>query len=560
MISFKNMMLKTKLFLSFGILAAVSFIICMVGYYIISNMEASVEKMHTRIIIPLEEIAQISISYQRIRINLRDFISTENLQEKEKYKQKMAELSDVIRKTSDSFEKTIISEEGKQLFGEFKLAFDSYNGMIDKLMQLNLDGKNQETHDLMTGAAKDVALKTQSFIDKLMDNKSEQGRITKLNDSSKAAMAKRIMTGLLIFSLVVSVVLGISIERGIAAPISRVVDIARELGRGNFIVDILVDRKDETGQLLGEMRILIDNLKKMFAEISKNVQTVASSSDEMTSIAEHLAESAHRTSDKTLQLAAASEETTTSIQAVAAAMEQSTTNSSMIASATVEMNATVDEIAQNTGKAKSISERAVVQSQTASQRVSELGGSAKKIGLVSETIAEISEQTNLLALNATIEAARAGEAGKGFAVVANEIKELARQTSEATIEIKDHINGIQVATETTISDISDISTVISEISDIINGIAASLEEQAVTTGEISKNITQASQGISEVNENMNQSAGVISEMAKNITEVSVETKQVEEISIKIQANSKSLMALSQDLKTYLSRYKYEEKS
>jgi methyl-accepting chemotaxis protein len=554
------MMLKTKLFLSFGILSVVSFIICMVGFLIIRNMDASVEKMNSHIILPLEEIAHISIAFQRMRINIRDFISANNPQHKENTKTKIAELRETIKTKSESFEKTIISDEGKQLFREFKVSFDNYNEMLNKLIQLNLEGKTQETQDLMTGAAKDVALQTQSLIDKLMENKSEQGRKTKIDDSAKAATAKRTMSGLLIISLVVSVFLGISIERGIAAPISRVVDIARELGRGNFIVDILVDRKDEIGQLLGEISILIDNLKKMFAEISKNVQTVASSSNEMTSIAEHLAESAHRTSDKTLQLAAASEETTTSIQAVAAAMEQSTTNSSMIASATVEMNATVDEIAQNTGKAKSISERAVVQSQTASQRVSELGGSAKKIGLVSETIAEISEQTNLLALNATIEAARAGEAGKGFAVVANEIKELARQTSEATIEIKDHINGIQAATETTISDISDISAVISEISDIISGIAASLEEQAVTTGEISKNITQASQGISEVNENMNQSAGVISEMAKNITEVSVETKQVEEISIKIQANSKSLMGLSQNLKTYLSRYKYEDKS
>ena len=69
-------------------------------------------------------------------------------------------------------------------------------------------------------------------------------------------------------------------------------------------------------------------------------------------------------------------------------------------------------------RARSVSEDAVHQAGSASEKMSALSDAADKIGKVTETITEISEQTNLLALNATIEAARAGEAGKGFAVVA----------------------------------------------------------------------------------------------------------------------------------------------
>ena len=99
------------------------------------------------------------------------------------------------------------------------------------------------------------------------------------------------------------------------------------------------------------------------------------------------------------------------------------------------------DIAANTGRARSISERAVVQAQTITGQMQKLGQAAQEIGNVTETITNISAQTNLLALNATIEAARAGTAGKGFAVVANEIKELARQTAEATEDIKARIAG-----------------------------------------------------------------------------------------------------------------------
>lgn len=64
------------------------------------------------------------------------------------------------------------------------------------------------------------------------------------------------------------------------------------------------------------------------------------------------------------------------------------------------------------------------------QSVEGLRTQAKKITLITNTVAAIAGQTNLLALNAAIEAARAGEQGKGFAVVAEEVRMLAEQSRE----------------------------------------------------------------------------------------------------------------------------------
>lgn len=158
----------------------------------------------------------------------------------------------------------------------------------------------------------------------------------------------------------------------------------------------------------------------------------------------------------------------------------------------VSMTTTINEIAQNTEKANTITGEAVSEAKGASDNVDELGSAAQEISKVTETVTEISEQTNLLALNATIEAARAGDAGKGFAVVANEIKELARQTAEATQDIKRRIEGIQDSTSGTVTKIQQISKVINDVNDIVSTIASSVEEQSVTTKEIATNVAQAS--------------------------------------------------------------------
>jgi methyl-accepting chemotaxis protein len=150
------------------------------------------------------------------------------------------------------------------------------------------------------------------------------------------------------------------------------------------------------------------------------------------------------------------------------------------------MSATVNEIAQHTEKARTISNNAVIQAETTSENVQQLSLSADEIGRATEVISEISGQTNLLALNATIEAAHAGEAGKGFAVVANEIKELAGQTAGATQEINEKVVSIQSSTTRTTTELKEILDIIQKVDEIVTTIATAVEEQSASTSEDDK--------------------------------------------------------------------------
>jgi methyl-accepting chemotaxis protein len=80
----------------------------------------------------------------------------------------------------------------------------------------------------------------------------------------------------------------------------------------------------------------------------------------------------------------------------------------------------------------------------------DLGQKSQQIGAVLEILSELAEQTNILAINATIEAAGAGEHGSRFAVVADEIRKLADRVAGSTKEVRDLIDDVRSAVNTTV--------------------------------------------------------------------------------------------------------------
>ena len=358
-----------------------------------------------------------------------------------------------------------------------------------------------------------------------------------------------------LIALVAGICLSVIITRGITGPISKAVSFAENMSQGDLCQTLDVKQKDEIGVLASALNKMASNLRTMFQDISGGVETLSSSSTELSVISEQLAAGAEQTAGKSGSVATNVEEMSSNMNSVAASSEQASTNVQMVAAASEEMSATINEIAGNTEKGRVSTARAVEQAMAVSNRMGDLGKAATDVGKVTETINEIAEQTNLLALNATIEAARAGEAGKGFAVVAEEIKALARQTGEATQDIRTKIEGIQGSTDSTISEISQIQAVINEVNDIVNTIAAAVEEQAAATKEVADNVGQAATGIQDVNQNVASSATVSENIAGHVSEISQAAKEMADSSVQVNDSASELSKLSERLKQMIDQFK-----
>ncbi len=367
--------------------------------------------------------------------------------------------------------------------------------------------------------------------------------------------------GLILVIIAVFIIITLLVAKKISLPLINTSLMFKDIaeGEGDLTKRLDVISKDEVGSLSKWFNAFIERLHNIIVDIGGNAETVTASSGELLTVSDQMSDGADELSGKANSVAVAAEEMSTNMNSVAAASEQASTNVSMVVESASQMQSTLNEVATNCQKARDISNKAEVQVDEASTRVSLLGDAAKDISKVTDVITDIAAQTNLLALNATIEAARAGEAGKGFAVVAGEIKSLSAQTAQATNDIKEKIDGIQNSTGDTVQDVKKISDVISDVNEIVTTIAAAVEEQSVIATEVAENIEQASAGIDEVNENVAQSSQVSSEIAQDISGVNSVAIDMRNRSTRMNQSARDLSDLASTLRDMISVFKVKVK-
>lgn len=233
----------------------------------------------------------------------------------------------------------------------------------------------------------------------------------------------------------------------------------------------------------------MEELTRSFEDrVNEALQQLAKVAGQMEGSAERLAMDAERSNHQATAMSTATEEASTNVQTVASSAE--------------ELSVSFGEMQHRAEESADIARAAVSQSNDATAIVTGLIQSANRIGEVVLLINDIAAQTNLLALNATIEAARAGEAGRGFAVVANEVKELATQTAKATDEIQSQISAVQSAMQSAAGAIHAITATIGKVNDIASHISGAVDQQTAATQEIARSIQETALCTHELSRNM----------------------------------------------------------
>jgi methyl-accepting chemotaxis protein len=269
------------------------------------------------------------------------------------------------------------------------------------------------------------------------------------------------------------------VVRSVRRPIHRLNQYMKQVGNGDFSVNVGRYAQDEIGEIFHSTEQLVHNIRDMIvriAELNKEINAISIDS-------------------------------VTATNAVRTRLNDQSRDLSLVATAITQMSTSVREVAQNTREAADevtqseerahdiesaikvavASTKQLTESmQSAADVIETLDGEVNGIEQILDVIRHIAEQTNLLALNAAIEAARAGEQGRGFAVVADEVRTLASRTQASTEEIRVKVDTVMAGSRNAVGSISTSVSNANEISDRVGSLQEAFNDYLTYIARISQ--------------------------------------------------------------------------
>ena len=188
-----------------------------------------------------------------------------------------------ISKNAESFEKTIFSDEGHKAFDEFKKARVAYGAQVDKMVTLVKEGKIEEATAVLQGEASKVSREEQNLIDKMMEIKVKNAKLTSGQNSATAKTASTVMTILAAAGMLLAIGLGIFIARIVLQQLGgdpkAVGEIANRVAVGDLTHEILIASGD-SASVMAAMKKMVDAIRTLVADA--NLLSVAAVEGKLT--------------------------------------------------------------------------------------------------------------------------------------------------------------------------------------------------------------------------------------------------------------------------------------
>jgi methyl-accepting chemotaxis protein len=514
----KNLKIGTRLGLGFGLVLLLVAIIAATGFWRLHEAGSATDVM------VVDALHKERLASEWLKENSGNGIRTYALAKStdaDFQKKFQADIDATSKRISDlqkRFEEVINEPAEKALFDQVgerrKHYIDARNLAFKAKAGGDLEGATQLLNAKMAPA---LEVYVESINQVLLHEKAKI-------DKSAASIAAGYASGRLLLTvlgglaLLVGALLAWTLTRSVTRPLQDAIAIADAVAAGDLRRTIVVDRKDETGQLLQALKGMTASLVKIVGEVRHGTDAMATASGEIAS--------------GNMDLSSRTEQQASSLEETASSMEELTS--------TVKQNA--DNARQANQLALAASDVAARGGAVVSQVVDTMGEinqSARKIEDIISVIDGIAFQTNILALNAAVEAARAGEQGRGFAVVATEVRSLAQRSAAAAKEIKTLIGDSvdKVTAGTKLVDqagvtMQEVVASVDRVSQIVSEITAASQEQ-------SAGIEQVNQAITQMDQVTQQNAALVEEAAAAAASMQEQAGQLSQAVAQFTLNSDS---------------------
>lgn len=534
----RNLPLRMQLFMGFGAVVALIFILAGISYTKIAQVDTT-----------LETITEVNAVKQRYAINfrgsvhdraiaVRDVVLLNNPKDIEASLKEIQKLEKFYQDSAKNMEEifanpTMVDAKDKEILTRIKAVEAKTNPLILDIINQRVQGNTQEAYNILINAAREQFVEWLGVINEFIDYQESKSQALTHDAVSTIGAYLELVLWLSVVALVVAIVVVLYITRLIISSLGGepkdAVKVVLSIANGNLNTPIKTQFKDS---MLASVAQMQERLHKIVSDVVHSSANLNEHANEVSIASENSKKSSHdqvKSSEDSVVRIKEVVEAVEQISTIAKQTEENSEYTTVLSSKGIEaMQTTIQEIEKITQTVTSSSEHI----RMLEKHSQEISGSA-------ELIKEITDQTNLLALNAAIEAARAGEAGRGFAVVSDEIRKLAERTGVATSEITRMIEVIQSETQTAVNAIQNAVPQVekgmelaNEASEILNQIntqasdsLSKAKEVAVATDNQTNNMMDLANKLDVISKDARNTA----ESMENNTEAAKSLKEISNI-------------------------------
>jgi methyl-accepting chemotaxis protein len=376
-------------------------------------------------------------------------------------------------------------EQVSELSKKFFEADDQIRGFVKA-------GNAEAANNISVTTARAAANQIDAALAEIL--KLEKQRMDVADDDAEASYhaTRTTMIASVGIALLFAAITAFWIANTISKGLNRANTVVREVAEGDLTKTAEITNRDEIGELLGNVNLMIERLRGVVGDALSASENVSAGSQELSASSEQVSQGA-------TEQAASAEEASASMEEMASNIKQNADNA-----------AQTEKIARQSAKDAEESGAAV------SRAVDAMRTIAEKIGIVQE----IARQTDLLALNAAVEAARAGEHGKGFAVVASEVRKLAERSQSAAAEISAMSSDTVKAASNAGDMLGRLVPDIRKTAELVSEISAACREQDIGASQINEAIQQ----LDKVTQ---QNAGASEQMSATSEELAAQAEELQ---------------------------------
>jgi len=258
---FKNLKIRTKLLMSFVLVAVITLIVGYTGYSGIDGISKNQNTMYVDRLIPIRDLGYANAALLTGGGDLVAMLGTDDLNKRKEYVTSIRSQSQKVDELIEAYSKTVLVKEEEETLPKFLAAWNEYKRLREGAIEYLLSMKDNEAKQILYGESLPHQLEARKNLTTLIDINAKVASELDVATDASVSSASTFLMILVIVAALLAVGLGFFISKIIGNPVNKLAAIADRLAVGDVNVSVNPQTKDELGDLERSFGLMIENIK-----------------------------------------------------------------------------------------------------------------------------------------------------------------------------------------------------------------------------------------------------------------------------------------------------------